>query len=561
MTTILDLAVIQISASPWNHRKKFTGLDELAASIKEKGLIAPITVRECAGATDYELVVGERRWRASKLAGLPTIPAIVRKLSDKEVLEIQLIENVQRVDVHPLEEADGYQELIDKHGYDVDAVAAKTGKSKAYVYARLKLCDLAPVPRKAFLADELNPSVALLIARIPDPKLQAQATNEVLGRAGYREYRESGIPEDRELRFLNDEGKQEQERLPLSVREAQLHVQAMYMLRLANAPFDTADATLVAKAGACATCPKRTGNQRELFSDVRSADVCTDPTCFDGKKKADWDRKSAAAARSGLRVLNDKEKKNVFDQYGDGTRINHTSAYVDPNDKLPYDLDPSQKKTWKSALGTATSAKAIALDGQGAARELLDRKSAIAVLEKAGKLKEIKREGKAKQAPNQYNEQRKKQEVESKRRHKVARLAFAELAEKGKDAAGVAFWQWLAGAVLRMVDVEDCRNLCKRREIETKLGNGQAEKALAKIVKETKTVDELLALIVEFAAAFRAVGGVWAGCNFGENFTGACEVLRVDLDKLKKQVLATEKEKAGATSPPKAAAKSKGKAK
>src|ERR1051325_5469934 len=129
MTTVLDLELAAITASPFNHRKKFTGIDELALSIKTQGLISPITVRPQRNRPGFhELVVGERRWRAAKKAGVLTIAAIVRELTDKQVLEIQLIENVQRVDVHPLEEADGYEELLEKHGYDVDGIAAKTGK-------------------------------------------------------------------------------------------------------------------------------------------------------------------------------------------------------------------------------------------------------------------------------------------------------------------------------------------------------------------------------------------------------------------------------------------------
>lgn len=548
MTTVLDIPLAKILPSPFNHRKIFNGLEDLAESIREKGVISPITVRPAPkGRSEppYELVAGERRWRACKLAGVPTVASIVRELSDKEVLEVQLIENVQRVDVHPLEEADGYHELIKKHGYDVDQVAAKTGKSKAYVYARLKLCDLAAGPRKAFLEDKLNPSVALLIARIPDPKLQAQASDEVLGLGDWKAYRASGVYGDRELRNDDDRDRGKQgEIVPLSVREAQVHVQAKYMLRLELAPFDTADATLIAKAGACTACPKRTGNQRELFADVRSADVCTDPSCFTAKKKTDWDRKSAAAAKSGVRVLNDKEAGKVFEPYGDRTAIAHGSAYVDPADKLPYDLDPTGKKTWKSLVGTLTPAKAIVLDGQGAARELFDRQSAIAVLTKAGKLKELKRESNArKQAPDAYQLKQRKAQAEAKVRHEIARLAFAKINEKARDAAGLPFWQWFARGVLRMVDAEDCRNLCKRREIETKLGNGDAEKALTKLITETKTVDGLLALAVEFTSAFRAVGGMWAGKNFGENFTGACEVLHVDIKKITLEVKTAKKAK------------------
>lgn len=544
--TYRELGPAAIAPSPLNHRKTFTGIEELAASMLDKGVVSPVTVRpKVAGKFTHELVVGERRLRAAVIAGLAWIPTIERELSDKEVLEIQLIENVQRVDVHPLEEADGYKDLIGKHGYDVEQIAAKTGKSKAYVYARIKLCSLAPVPRKAFLEDRLNAEIALLIARIPDAKMQAQATTEVLGEGDWASY-QGIVTKPREVEVESESGKTVREPVALSVREARVFIRAKYMLRLDQATFATGDATLVPKAGACTICQYRTGNQRELFSDVPSADVCTSPACFDSKKKADWDRKAAEAQRAGVRVLNQKETKSVFDSYSP-TRVQSGSAYVDPDDQLPYDMNPGDKpKTWKQLLGTAAPATVLALDGAGVPRVLIDRKSAVAKLEKDGKLKELKREAKASRTPNKYDDTRKKQEAENKRRHQVARLAFAELELKGRDASGPPFWKWLARSVLRMIDAEDCRNLCKRRELDTKLGSGDAEKALAKIVGEAKTVDELLGLIVEFASAFRAVGGLWAGKNYGENFTGACDVLDVDLVELKAAVVKQEKAKQAA---------------
>jgi ParB/RepB/Spo0J family partition protein len=552
----LELAPAAIVASPFNHRKKFEKLDELAASMREKGVVSPITVRPTSKYMDthvtHELVVGERRWRAAKIAKLAVIPAIERDLSDKDVLEIQLIENVQRADVHALEEADGYRDLIDNHKYDVAQIEAKTGKSESYVYARLKLCGLAPVPRKAFLEDKINAEIALLIARIPDAKLQAQATQDVLGEGDWQEYRRTGVA-PAIIEDVEGRGPGKREHLPLSVREARVHIRRRYMLRLDQAPFEVADTLLLPKAGACTTCSFRTGNQRELFSDVPSADVCTNPPCFDAKKKALWERKAAEATRSGGRVLSERETKNVFDQHAP-TRIKYDAAYVDPKDDLPYDLNPSSKsKTWKQALGTLKAATVLALDGAGVTRELLDKKSAIAALEKAGKLKEIKREAKASRTPNKYDDDRRKREAESKVRHEVARLAFAELAGNAASdpsvLTSVEFWRWLARSVLRMIDAEDCRNLCKRRELETKLGSGDAEKALAKIVAGATKTYELAALVVEFVAAFRAVGGVWAGRSYGENFTAACELYEIDLAALKAGVLKEKKAKAATKKP------------
>jgi ParB-like chromosome segregation protein Spo0J len=223
-------------------------------------------------------------------------------MTDVDVLETQLMENLQRDDLHPLEEAEGFEQLLKLEGrrpgadgsgpaLTVDDLAAKLGKSKGYVYARLKLCALVPEARKAFHEGKLNPSTALLVARIPVPDLQKQAVKEIT--VGYR----------------NNE--------PLSVRDAAAHIHERYMLRLAEAPWPTADAQLVPAAGPCTTCPKRTGNQRELFSDVASADVCTDPQCFAAKKKA-WQAKVRLEAEAaGRTVITGKEA---------ATRIPRTEA-------------------------------------------------------------------------------------------------------------------------------------------------------------------------------------------------------------------------------------------
>ncbi len=130
-----------IKPSQHNARKTFdeAKIKELSASIKEKGVIEPIIIRPANG--KYEVVCGERRFRASQMAGITTIPAVIKELDDKQAIEYQIIENLHREDVHPLEEAEGYELLMKKHGYKtVEDIAVKVGKSKGYVYGRLKLC-------------------------------------------------------------------------------------------------------------------------------------------------------------------------------------------------------------------------------------------------------------------------------------------------------------------------------------------------------------------------------------------------------------------------------------
>src|SRR2546421_543324 len=107
-----------IKPSPSNPRKTFSGIDELAEDFKVRGVLQPVQLRPL-GADRFELVFGERRWRAAKAAKLEALPAFVREMGDQEVLELQLIENSKRSDIHPMEEGEGYQQLHEKHGLSV----------------------------------------------------------------------------------------------------------------------------------------------------------------------------------------------------------------------------------------------------------------------------------------------------------------------------------------------------------------------------------------------------------------------------------------------------------
>ena len=135
----------QIRAGKLNPRKTFKEdeLAELADSIREKGLVQPILVRPEPGSSNgYEIVAGERRWRASQRAGLHTVPVIVRDLADQEVLDLAIIENVQRADLNPIEEAAGYQELIERYAYTQERLAEVIGKSRSHLANTLRLLKL-----------------------------------------------------------------------------------------------------------------------------------------------------------------------------------------------------------------------------------------------------------------------------------------------------------------------------------------------------------------------------------------------------------------------------------
>ena len=161
------VAIDQIHESATNPRRTFdeAKLYELAESIRGNGLIQPITVRP--NNTGFEIVAGARRFRAAQLAELFSLPARIVDIDDAQALEWQLVENSQRVDVHPYEEAQGFERLLDMPGYDVATLVEKSGKSPAHVYARLSLLQLIPSVAEAFGKELITASHANLLARLP----------------------------------------------------------------------------------------------------------------------------------------------------------------------------------------------------------------------------------------------------------------------------------------------------------------------------------------------------------------------------------------------------------
>jgi ParB/RepB/Spo0J family partition protein len=272
-TEFAFLKLEAIAPSPTNPRKHFDAakLTELTNSIKSGGVHQPILVRPLPGSrledtereVEFEIVSGERRWRASLDAGQTKIPAMVRVLDDAQVLEIQMVENLQRADLSPMEEAQGYETLIDRTGITVDELVVKIGKSRAYIYARLKLLDLNADSQLALQEGKIDASRALLIARISDASLHAKALAEAMRKDHHGDV--------------------------ISLRSFQNWLRANVMLRLDRAPFPIADASLCPKAGNCHDCKKRNKAFTDLLSEVSphiDGDLCLDPECYHQKEQA-----------------------------------------------------------------------------------------------------------------------------------------------------------------------------------------------------------------------------------------------------------------------------------
>lgn len=262
---------------------------ELVGNIRVHGVLQPIMVRPNPEQADrFIIVAGERRTRAAAEVGLTEIPAVIRQLDDKTALALAVFENLHREDLHPIEEAEGYELLMNLHGWNAEEMGKHIGKSKAYVYARLKLTALCEEARKAFYAGQLDASVALLIARMPAP-LQVPTLEKILS------------PD-----YSDDDGD------PMTYRQAARFIQEECMVRLSGAPFKPGDETLVPEAGSCKDCPKRVANSPEVYQDVKHADVCTDPPCYESKMAAHAKRREEEARKCGQRVITGDEAKRLF---------------------------------------------------------------------------------------------------------------------------------------------------------------------------------------------------------------------------------------------------------
>jgi len=165
-----------------NPRRSFsnTELDELVASLRERGIIQPIVVRPQRGALDaYEIIAGERRWRAAQRAGLHEVPVVIIEATDAEALQLAIIENVQRADLNPLEEADGYRALMDEFGNSQDEIAKTVGKSRSYVANTLRLLKLPETVKAYIHSGKLSAGHARMLVGQPNAE---QLAEEIVAR-------------------------------------------------------------------------------------------------------------------------------------------------------------------------------------------------------------------------------------------------------------------------------------------------------------------------------------------------------------------------------------------
>ncbi len=276
-TEYRNLPIAVLTESTTNPRRIFEdeALKELAESIRSQGVLSPLLVRPL-NERSFEIVAGARRYRAARMADVDSVPVRIVNLTDAEALEMSIVENLQRRDVHAMEEANGFRALLnlEQPKYSIEQIAARTGKNPAYVAARLKLTELTPTVVEAFYRDEIGVGHALLLAKL-QPAQQEQALAAC--------FKEDWSGGDRKAK-----------RILLPVRNLQFWIESNVLLILKDAPFDKRDAQLVPSAGSCVDCPKRTGHNKLLFSELGKQDACTSPDCYQSKVDAHVSKAIAA---------------------------------------------------------------------------------------------------------------------------------------------------------------------------------------------------------------------------------------------------------------------------
>lgn len=471
--TLIRINLDLLHESPFNPRRTFqeTGLRELAVDIAQVDVHTPLTVRrrfpnplfpEYDPQDGYEIVFGHRRSRAAKiardeLAGKPDVLCRVRELTDEQAKRLQLSENLQREDVHPIEEAEGFDALMRDHGVSADELAEQTGKSRSYVYGRLKLLQACKQIRDACLAGDIGSEVALLIARLRTDKLQEKALGYIKGK----------------FIDLEDGGSD-------SCRAVQRLLNERFTLELDKAMFDPADDTLVPLAGACTTCPKRSGNAPE-FSDVANPDmskgkhgyrrhelahegedVCTDPDCFDAKKRAHLKRAADAMTASGKVVVDGNKARQAIDAQG-----NVKGAYIALKDVKAEVARIKKERKTLAGLPVVIETVTIQDPRTGKTVEAVKREDLKA---SGGKVTEPKLSGNAQwERQRQIDKERRDADIEKAKAETKVRLAILDrtLAAMVGQPRTTVEMLWIAQAAFAGCDYGSSNALAERHGLKS----------------------------------------------------------------------------------------------
>lgn len=320
---------------------------------------------------EYELINGERRWRAAGIVGLELVPFVVTEMSDREVLELQLVDNLQRADLNAMEEAEGYRRLIEM-GATQQEIADKVGLSRHHVERCLTLCKLAGSPAgDAIATGKITPRHGRIISRVPSSALRQELLEKI---------------------FNPPDGSAP----PWSSESLEIHVGLDYVRSLKQAKFDKEDPSLVPLelapevggqesavgeessrrlwGGACTDCPFNTAvNPQEKRSAKDSSAMCTNPECFRMKEVATHERWQKEMAKEGKFVLSPAENAELWDE--SGKRLAHNSPYIELDERpapseVRAGLSDDAWQSWDKLIGETYVPTVLGRDTAGQVHKL-----------------------------------------------------------------------------------------------------------------------------------------------------------------------------------------------
>jgi ParB/RepB/Spo0J family partition protein len=440
-----NVKIESLHEAPHHHRVRWGSMTKLRDSILENGLWISLLVRERPRSQGggYEIIDGVRRKRAATDAGLKMVPVTIVDVDDLTAIQMQLEANLEREDVHPMDEALYFKDLVDR-GMDPTAIAKRYDRKRAEVDRRLSLLALSDASRAAYvsLKNPLDLPAALALATVEPPRQK-----DILAALA------NGA---------------------LSVEDVPGYVQREMQAPLDGVPWLLSDATLDVKAGACANCPKRTSVQRALFEQV-AADRCRDVTCYRGKMNATYTLESA---KPGVTVY-DGDAPNVFVPTAGGRpNVMKSSGMIDAESNCPH----VSGLTWREAVEASQNPENpptlyVMRDQEGRPRWLFRESIVVRLVRKS--------DAAAAQTKDRENADPVRPEVSPRAETKIRRAVIDQLAEN-VVAADFDIWGWI---VAQVIDSAAARSI------------SEAARQFEDVIKEefpqheTKAKEALLAIV------------------------------------------------------------------
>lgn len=490
------IPIDKIVLSDSNPRKeiKEEHIEELATSIKEIGLLHPILVRPAVN-NSYEIICGERRWRACKKLNREFIECFIHPMDDKLALQVRIIENIQRQNLNPIEEAQGYKKLLDQ-GMSIIELASVIGKGRDYISRMTMLLSLPEAAKEAIIAGKLSRRAGWYISRIPVPKLRAIVASEAIAKS-------------------------------LTVNQVAQIVLENYLLDLRKAYFAISKPDLLPGVPSCIDCPKRTGNAKELFNDIKDPMICTDPECFAQKREAEWHFQCYKAQSENKEILFAEESIKHF--VPGTSRIKSDSPFVDMEEVCEWD---KKERKWSSLLieelkpmnGKALLRTYLARSPVGSIHTLIKKEDALMALQRHGIVFATKAIKDWTEKENNRKERKKKEEF----LNLSCSSLLQKVCEKIKRGNGNHFFNILLSLALRIVPREVSTFVFQRHQY--KLGTQEESQTMIENMDEKDSLAILLDLFFSVDLYLNSY------TNIPPLLIQVCQVLEIDTSKVIEEI-------------------------